>query len=98
MTEDGKVKVNLKERNAELEQTIESMLKPTAGGLYMCDACGKTNSKKWVLKSHIETHIQGFVHVCPHCGKEFGTSNALSFHVFTFHKKGSNSDRIATSA
>ena len=96
MTEDGKVKVNLKERNAALEQTIESMLKPTAGGLYMCDACGKTNSKKWVLKNHIETHIEGFV--CPHCGKEFGTSNALSFHVFTFHKKGSNSDRIATSA
>ena len=99
MTEDGKVKVNLKERNLVLEQAIESMLKqPELGGLWTCSACGKTNSKKGVLKNHIETHIDGFVHMCPHCGKKFGSSNALQFHVYMFHKKGSNSDHIATSA
>ena len=92
MTEDGKVKVKLKERNKALEQTIESMLK-SEGGLWSCSACGKTGAIKWVLRNHIETHIEGFVHMCPQCEKKFRTSNALQFHVFTLHKKCSSSEQ-----
>ena len=91
-TEDGKVKVNLKERNAVLEKTIDSMLK-SEGGLWGCSACGKTGANKWVLRNHIETHIEGFVHMCPQCEKKFRTSNALQFHVFTLHKKCSSSEQ-----
>ena len=92
LTEDGKVKVNLKERNQALENTIDSMLKPE-GSLWACSACGKTGAIKWVLRNHIETHIEGFVHMCPHCEKKFRTSNALQFHVFTLHKKSSSSEQ-----
>ena len=57
-------------------------------GHWMCKTCGKTNLKKWCIKSHIEAiHFAGqFVYNCQICGKTFNSKNSLSTHTFRSHR------------
>ena len=65
------------------------------GGHLRCRICGKdstgmTGSSKAMLrtnmKSHVETHTEGFSYSCQLCGKEFRSKSALCHHKRRQHK------------
>ena len=58
----------------------------------ICTQCGKENTRKHALKSHIETHLVGFgfQHKCPFCGLSKSTTTALKHHKkWCYHKSKS---------
>ena len=38
------------------------------------------------ITRHIEIHIAGLSYLCPYCGKEIKSKNALNVHVSTKHQ------------
>ena len=49
--------------------------------------CGKIAKRKDKLGSHIESHLNGFIHKCGLCRKNFKTRNSLHIHQKYIHKK-----------
>ena len=78
------VVVKFKEKNPVLEEKIQSLLVRSDDG-WSCNVCGKINKKLGKTRKHIETHVDGFSHLCPHCEKMCKTSNGLEVHVKTKH-------------
>lgn len=54
---------------------------------YICDYCKKAFKYKWLLVSHVVTHMQLREHVCEHCNRRFRQRRALTHHVNTVHMK-----------
>ena len=52
---------------------------------WICNFCGKSNSDKSKIKTHVQTHLH-LEHYCPHCGKPAKNPEALKTHIRTFHK------------
>ena len=52
---------------------------------WICNYCGKTNSDKSKIKTHVQTHLH-LEHYCPHCSKPAKNPEALKTHIRTFHK------------
>jgi len=52
---------------------------------WTCNFCGKSNSDKSKIKTHVQTHLH-LEHYCPHCGKPAKNPEALKTHIRTFHK------------
>ena len=65
--------------NAELEDKIDSLVEKK-DGMWTCMKCGKFDNSKYGLRRHVETHIDGFTHLCPKCDKTFSTRGALGAH------------------
>ena len=78
--------VKFKEKNPVLEEKIQSFLE-RSDNMWTCNVCGKTNKKLNKTRKHVETHIEGFSHLCPHCEKICKTSNGLEVHVKTKHEE-----------
>ena len=80
--------VKAKTNNAELDETINSMIERLETGGYSCNVCGKIEPKFTSnLKRHIESmHVTGVSHPCGHCGKSYRSRNTLSNHVSVNHK------------
>eukprot|EP00092_Neocalanus_flemingeri_P010522 GFUD01011337.1.p1 GENE.GFUD01011337.1~~GFUD01011337.1.p1 ORF type:complete len:299 (-),score=51.12 GFUD01011337.1:252-1148(-) len=69
----------------EIEEKIEEMIF-VDNGCWGCKKCGKVMRKKQHIKNHAESHLEGYCHPCPICGKSSKTRNALSNHISYFHK------------
>ena len=80
------VKVRFGEKNELLEQKLSTMFVQKEKG-WSCITCGKDMLKRTQMRKHVEIHTGGFIHVCSHCEKEFGTRNGLQLHVYTLHKR-----------
>ena len=78
--------VKFKEKNPTLEEKIQALVVRSDRG-WSCNACDKVNIKKGKIKKHVETHIDGFAHLCPHCEKMCKTSNGLEVHVKNKHEE-----------
>ena len=78
--------VKFKEKNLVLEEKIQSLL-VRSDNMWSCNVCGKINKKLGKTRKHVETHIEGFSHLCPHCEKMCKTSNGLEVHVKTKHEE-----------
>ena len=84
--DENTIVVKFKERNPLLEEKIQSMLMRSEEG-WSCNVCGKINKKLGKTRKHVETHVEGFSHLCPHCEKLCKTSNGLEVHVKTKHEE-----------
>ena len=76
----------------DLQTKIDSMIEEVNDGINerRCTVCGKTTkvgAGRRAMTRHIETHIEGVSHSCIQCGKVSRSSNALTTHVSSFHKK-----------
>ena len=79
------VVVRFKEKNEFLEQKLLTMFVQKEQG-WSCITCGKESGGRTQMRKHVEIHIEGFIHACSFCEKDFRTSNGLQFHVYTHHK------------
>ena len=75
-----------------LEEKIDSMIEEVNDGINnrRCNVCGKTTkcgTPKRAMTRHVETHIEGVSHTCNQCGKVARSSNALTTHISSYHRK-----------
>ena len=77
---------NTGEDNVMLEEKIDTMVEKR-DGMWTCMQCGKFDISKFGLRGHVETHIEGFTHLCPKCKKAFSTRGALRVHKGRQHPK-----------
>ena len=56
---------------------------------WVCTICGKSNSQKSNVLSHVESaHFPGtFRYTCGYCQKEMKTKNALNIHIRREHRQ-----------
>ena len=80
--------VKAKTNNADLDETINSMMERLETGGYSCNVCGKIELKFTSnMRKHIESmHVTGVAHPCGHCGKSYRSRNSLSNHISVNHK------------
>jgi len=71
----------------DLDKQVEEMIHSMADGYWGCKKCGKVKKKKQHIKNHAESHLKGYSHPCPHCGKRSKTRNALANHISYSHRK-----------
>ncbi|XP_067641382.1 transcription factor grauzone-like [Eurosta solidaginis] len=66
---------------------MKSMHGPTPlERLFECEICHKKFAKKPILKSHMETHLEGNPeHICKECGKGFILESRLNIHIRNVH-------------
>merc|ERR1712129_15883 len=79
--------------NDELDLKIEQMMEKNSG-MWICKMCGKISNKKFLIKEHIETHIDDVLHACPICSKISSTRKSLKVHIIDFHNEQSFSCKI----
>ena len=77
---------NTVEDNVMLEEKIDTLVEKR-DGVWTCMKCGKFDNSKFGLRGHVETHIEGFTHLCPKCKKFFSTRGALRVHKGRQHPK-----------
>ena len=70
--------------NVDLEEKINALTEKW-DNLWHCIKCDKTNSSRFHLRRHVETHLEGFSFPCSSCGKRFPHRNALKGHVLKYH-------------
>ena len=49
--------------------------------VWKCEVCRKTNKDKTNIRIHVETHLEGFEHHCPLCGKQSKSRKAMRKHM-----------------
>ena len=72
--------------NREVELQIEQIIEKNEG-LWECKVCGRTTTKKRIIQTHAETHIEGVPHVCHICSKTFGSRHNLRMHISNNHSE-----------
>eukprot|EP00091_Calanus_sinicus_P008177 TRINITY_DN1987_c0_g1_i3.p1 TRINITY_DN1987_c0_g1~~TRINITY_DN1987_c0_g1_i3.p1 ORF type:complete len:190 (-),score=48.28 TRINITY_DN1987_c0_g1_i3:42-611(-) len=79
------IESKLDENATELEAKIGELIF-VENGCWGCRKCGKVMKKKQHIKNHAESHLEGYSHPCPFCGKCSKTRNALTNHISFNHK------------
>ena len=74
----------------EIEQKINTMM-VEGDGMYRCKVCERADKKKFILKRHIETHLNGYQHECLECNASFKQRCNLYNHSLR-HKAQSGSE------
>ena len=69
----------------EISQRMVKIRGDDGKQVWKCTECGKIGKFKTHLRSHVETHLEGFVHKCEFCKKEFKTRNSLNSHKSSKH-------------
>jgi hypothetical protein len=93
----GRVSMQQNADNAgKLEQAVAELMvssyDPVVGKtMWQCAQCHFKSKIKYTVKTHVETHLSGFIHQCPHCDKQCKTTNALRSHVMRAHAAPSSS-------
>ena len=79
------------DQNAQLELEISMRIAKIRDSsnymMWKCKVCGKIAKKKEKLGFHVESHLNGFIHKCGVCKKNFKTRNSLHVHQKYIHKK-----------
>ena len=79
------------DQNAQLELEISMRIAKIRDSsnymMWKCKVCGKIAKKKEKLGFHVESHLNGFIHKCGVCKKNFKTRNSLQVHQKYIHKK-----------
>ena len=70
--------------NTTLNQQKEELIEMSFG-CWKCKICDQTAKSRWILKRHVEIHVQGVIHSCSICEKTFSTSHSLSTHLADIH-------------
>ena len=68
---------------SEVENTVNQYIEKCEDGSVRCTVCGKVDvsRNKWQnLRSHIETHLEGFSYPCQLCGKTFRSRHSYNNH------------------
>ena len=75
--------------NEELKNKISAMVQfvDDREYKYMCTVCGTRGKTKQAASRHVESHLEGAAHPCNLCEKVSKSSNALTMHVSTYHRK-----------
>ena len=88
---------SLKTKDGELEKSVKSEFKEklaemtlkvsdeSGSDMWKCRECGKESKGKDKLEAHIETHLDGFKHVCTICNQNYKTRISLQGHKFKVH-------------
>ena len=89
--ESSKIKVEKKiavalDNVGDLEDEIKKMIEKNEN-IWSCKVCGKATTKKQVIQSHAEIHIEGMSHSCHICKKTFSTRPGRRQHVFDIHSE-----------
>lgn len=71
--------------NHEVDLQIMEIIDLNEEGLWECKVCSRTSTKKRIIQTHAETHIEGVSHVCHICSKLFGTRHNLRMHISNHH-------------
>ena len=78
----------------EVSEKINQNLIENDDGTFSCGFCGKTGDKKQILKTrkfvmrrHVETHLEGLSYPCQTCEKTFRSKNSLNSHTSLYHRK-----------
>ena len=87
----SKIKVEKKiavtlDNDGNLKEEIKKLIEMNEN-IWNCKVCGKTTTRKQVIESHAETHIEGISHVCHICNKTFSTRPGRRQHVFDIHSE-----------
>ena len=79
------------DQNAQLELEISMRMAKIRDSsnkmLWKCKVCGKIGKSKDKLGFHVESHLNGFIHKCGICKKNFRTRNSRDVHQKYKHKK-----------
>ena len=70
----------------EISKRLERHESETEGAMWRCKTCGKKGKRKDRIGLHIETHLEGFSHVCRFCDRSYKTRGSLQMHVSTTHR------------
>ena len=78
----------------EVSEKINQNLIENDDGTFSCGFCGKTGDKKQILRTrkfvmrrHVETHLEGLSYPCQTCEKTFRSKNSLNSHTSLYHRK-----------
>ena len=71
----------------EIEQKINKMM-AEGDGMYMCTVCERSEKKKFILRRHIETHLDGYQHKCLECNASFKQRCNLYNHSLRHKAQG----------
>jgi len=77
---------NLEQLHTEILDRMEKVIAEQGVSVWKCTVCGKMAKKKDNIQNHVETHLEGFSHICVHCEKVHKTRSALAFHMSYVHK------------
>jgi len=69
-----------------IAQSMSLVLSDTGARLWKCEVCGRSNKDKADIRRHMEKHLSGFDHRCPHCNKQAKSREALRKHISNYHK------------
>ena len=79
------------DQNAQLELEISMRIAKIKDSsnlmMWKCKVCGKMAKNKDKLGLHVESHLNGFIHKCGTCKKNFKTRHSLHAHQKYIHKK-----------
>ena len=70
----------------EIAKRIKQINDSDEGKMWECTECGRQMKKKYKMEFHIETHLEGFTHICVHCDKIHKTRGALRAHISITHR------------
>ena len=89
---DGVIALNNDSPSTEdLQNKIEENIINNPDGSISCRVCGRSEpkdrpNKKWIMKRHMEVHIEGLTYQCSSCPKTFRSNNSLTNHIYISHK------------
>ena len=71
---------------SEVENAVNENMEKIASGMWKCKLCGRTATRKDILRNHIETHLEGLSYPCQQCGKTFRSRHSYKKHVYVYHR------------
>ena len=71
---------------SEVDNAVNENMEKIASGMWKCKLCEKTATRTYILKNHIETHLEGLSFPCQLCGKTFRSRPSYKNHK-CFHSR-----------
>ena len=75
---------------SEVDNAVNENMEKIASGMWKCKLCEKTATRTYILKNHIETHLEGLSFPCQLCGKTFRSRPSYKNHKCFHNRKNYN--------